>query len=215
MTAGTRRQFQRLRFVTARYEALQGLRTSAQGAVLLAAGLVQLLAGLDSLEARTAVFAGAVVAMVVVARVVEPAIGRWYERTYGRVERDDATRRAERVGEVLLLGGFAALSGLAELPHFAPWGFWAAAAGVAAVVAAGNWLRFGGSRMIELALAAVFAVVALLVAGGVWSPADQMATAWFAFGLGLLLAGLLDHLMLARALRAPGPEVEDGGARAV
>jgi hypothetical protein len=202
-----------IRFVTARYEALQGLRASAQGAVLVAAGLAQLVFGLDSLVARTAMLAGAFVAVAVVGRVVEPAIGRWYERTYGRVEPDPATRRAERIGDLLLLVGIVALGAVADLPHLANWAFWAAAAGVAAVVAGGNWLRFGRPRMTELALAAAFGVVALMAALGAWSPSDRLGPAWLAFGFGLLLAGLADHLVLARALRAP--EAEDDGARAV
>jgi hypothetical protein len=200
----------RLRFVTARYEALQGLRNSAQGAALVVAGLVQLVFELDSLVARSAVLAGAFVAGAVVGRVVEPAIGRWYERTYGRVEPDPATRRAERVGDVLLFGGIVVLAALADLPHLPDWAFWAATAGVAAVVAVGNWLRFGGPRMTDLGLAAAFATVALLGALGAWSRSDRLGTVVLALGAGLLLAGLADHLLLTRALGAP--EAEDDGA---
>jgi hypothetical protein len=218
MSIDARRQLRRLRFVSARYEALQGLRQVQTGVLWL---LLALWAGVLFSPGGMRPSSGLVAALATILLVgamvgsllLDRRIKRWYERTYGRVEPDPAARRIERIGQAGLVTVVIVIVSLGLLDGLADWGVLGGCALVALAVAALTAWRYGGVRMVDLALAASYALLTILAAAGAWSHRYAFAIICATNGVAFVVAGLLDHLLLARALRVP--ETEDDGARAV
>lgn len=183
----------RLRFVTERYPHLQGLRLVPLGFPFLISGAWRSgsLAGIPEITGIAPRYL--FLLLLIAAMVVSALAGRYYRRQFGTVQPQGGVRRA--TGVVVFLAAFVA-AGWAQ-DAFAL----VVALPAALVAVALAWLGFAGGhvRMHYLALAALCLVFASLGALGI--PIDTRdALLDNLIGLGLIVIGLGDHLLLRRTL---------------
>jgi hypothetical protein len=179
---------ERIRAVTANFYLLQGLRLVPIGLWLMAAG-----SGLLGAPGNCTLALPA----LLVTMALYWAAGRYYERNFGRVERAAADRRAENIAGVVMLAALLvaqAIESVWRLP------FSLLALVIAAFLFYVHWRTPGGFRKHYLGLAVLLAALSVVPlflnrdAQGLW-PALQVVT-----GAALAAGGLLDHLVLSRAL---------------
>jgi len=193
----------RIRFVTANYSYLQGLKWVPYGLwLLLVVALLQIPGWVRWMPWAFAVVTGAAVLAILV-------IQRYYNRAFGRARPSLAHRLWE--------WGFAAVGGAVALAAF--WldmtqklpvnlvGLTCAAA-ILCDYARLNWYARGWFRNYALGMVLLVAAVSFLPALGV--PAWRALLVVFtAMGVVLVVLGVLDHLLLRQAMK-PAPEVPDG-----
>ena len=138
-------------------------------------------------------------AMLIAMRLVS----RWYDRRYGRVSQTPHQRRLDRV-----VGGVGVVAFLApfELEIIAMNAGWRLPFNVILAVVSpaivGYWLYLGHASVHYLAIAFVGLALTALSAAGIppSSFASHVREAVLFFALASIVGGLIDHLILARAL---------------
>lgn len=195
--------------ITERYRDLQGLRLVAGGVGLLGTSAVLLLMPLSLQDMRATGPApaewGAVALVIDFAAmlIAIKLVSRWYDRRYGRVRQTPHQRRLDRV-----VGGVGAVSFLVpfELEILAMNAGWRLPfnliLAVISVAIVGYWLYLGRAFAHYLAIACFGLVLTVLSAAGI--PPNTFAShvreAVMFFALASIAGGVLDHLILARAL---------------
>jgi hypothetical protein len=184
---------ERIRAITANYFYWQGLRLVPFGL----AGLVWAATWTDRWPAAVSVEV-AVLATLVLAVAAFWLIGRYYDRTLGQVIGDPATHRVRSrlVWFVAypLLGASLVFDALLAPPLFISGIVWA-------IGILGYWWSTGQGRPHYLVLAPLTASLTFLPLLGLVHPGRDMLPPFFAWlGLVYIVAGLLDHRDLVRAL---------------
>jgi hypothetical protein len=186
----------RVRYVTSRYSQLQGARLIPLSLVFLAsawwrAGGLHLPGDHLRYGAQAWFFGGLIAAIV-----VSYGIRRWYTRSLGAVG-----QRAAHSGAVPILATGALVAFALWLQGVLQWRLSLPAVAVAGVLLV-TGLAHRRLRVHYVAAGAVllaFSVLPLLGLG----PSAMDATFDAVIGIGLLIAGLGDHLLLTRTLRPP------------
>jgi len=190
----------RIRFVTAYFPQLQGLQAlpwAAYCAVDLAWDL-----GWLSWLPRNAVLSASTYTVLGVALAwsVQRRIGQYYRRTYGSVTPDPAARRTgiaviAIVGYLVLTGWLHRYPGLPDV-------------GMLFVAGCLLWTAYAQrpfrSHFVVLAIGACLLAFVPLLA---WPLLAVRVAYGLAFTLGLVIAGVGDHWLLARTLPGPSPLV--------
>lgn len=209
------RDLERVRYVTANYERLQGLKVVPSGVVLLLLSALTLLRfdlpGMAPEEEGALFgvlfFLGGIFG-ILVATVLGWIVGGWYERRYGKVRRSPPGRRAVALLVVGTVAFWAAYTLDATLrpPVYLP---------CLVIGATGTvfWWPERRFRAHYLLAATAFVVVGLLPLFGVLprgfasEPDLLLALA----GLSAVAVGVLDHLLLTKTMKALPEEEADAG----
>ncbi len=189
-----------LRFVTENYPNLQGLRLVPFALLFLAKPLTSVL---DSTLAFVIALA--------LAFSLFFAIGEYYKRTFGRVQRRSRSRARDLVLILLFGAGFFAALWIDEKfqPPFSTIGL------LVALLFAGIHLRSRVKRRHYAVLALLFLMLSFLPMIGLLTTGDLFGKGApigeLVLGLTYLLVGILDHLLLVRSL-SPLPVEQDENA---
>jgi hypothetical protein len=211
----------RIRFLTTRYEALQGLRSIPIGVCLTAFGVAQAIRPDAILSPPDGPAGLALIAMLTAGLLLlERRIAAWYASTYGWVQRRPTTPDWQLLGPLVLMAVVIVTLGVTATAHLP------ITLGLAAITVEGsaltllNWRRYGGVRPSEALITVGFAVAALAAwlrpapLSRWWlahSGGPQWGWGWGLVGLACILGGLLDHLTVVRSFPRPLEESAKAG----
>jgi len=195
----------RVRYVTERFGGMQGLRLVPFGLYLLV-----LAAGTAGLVPR--VRPGALdvsLGLLLMAVAGSWLIGRYYDSRFGRVAPMASGRGSAGAGTGALIGAFTLfLSGFVDArldpPVSVSWLF------LGGVTLAYWWGPLRRRRVHYAAFGGVFVLLGLspLVTGTLSGPPLDYVTYTVIMGLGAIVCGILDHVMLVRTLRPLPPDAD-------
>jgi hypothetical protein len=198
----------RLKFITARYHSLQGLKALPWFVLYLTIGLVEIL--LNVPPGRLDYACGIGIPGTLLAWWLSRQIGEYYCRTYGQVQRSSSSKYPDLVEAgaalaILFPAFFIDTLGLIPVSVFG--------LGLA-VVLAGMWLLSGRILTHYWVMAVIVAGLSLLPVTGVLRNVliRQGGNDWHLVLMGVvfIFGSVFDHLMLVRNLK-PAQEEGDGG----
>ena len=193
----------RIRFVTANYSYLQGLKWVPYGLWIL------LLVALLQIPGRTPWASWGLALITAVAVLAMLLIQRYYNRAFGRA-RPSLAHRLWEWGSAIVGGGLALVAFWLDMTQKLPFSLLGltCAAAILCDYARLNWYARGWFRNYALGMVLLVAIVSCLPALGVpiWPALLIVLTV---MGVVLVVLGVLDHRLLVQTMK-PAPEVNDG-----
>ncbi|GEM_PF-3269668 len=177
-----------IRYISANYSDMQGLRQVPMGLGFLTVGVLSVASSLDIISGMWII--GGMICAVVIGMVVSQYFANWYEATYGAIQSNQTVKRD------LIFSLFVILASFVEVAIHSPISL---AMIVIAIYYVYRWKISANLVPHNIPLALVSLVAAFMIPI-IANPDDFIA--WYLIIVGVLitLSGILDHQILTRNL---------------